>query len=242
MKRFLLFITSILLITTTLAAYTDSFHEMNSNEGYLELLSVIKNGGESADAEKAYDAYISSGIDDISASRAEYHMVRYYVDIGSDEMAKKHLEKEKAYYDSALSSGATELEKRVAEADYVSAEYYLTGKMGTGMESSKLMKNLYKDYPDEFYVAIQEAFRLLYTPPIAGGNTKKALRIINDVEADMEGISKLDYYSLLVAKAMALSKTDEFEESDKYLDKAQSIYTFDRAVDDIRKDNRRGRI
>ena len=57
----------------------------------------------------------------------------------------------------------------------------------------------------------------------------------------MDGISRLDTYSLLMAKAMALSKNKEWEESDEYLDRATSIYTFDTAIDDIRRDNRRGR-
>ena len=123
----------------------------------------------------------------------------------------------------------------------VAAEYYITGKMGTGMDSSKLMKELYKDFPDEYYTTIQEAFRLLYTPPIAGGSYRKALRLINDVEKNQEGISKLEYYSMLVAKAMALSESDEFDESDDYLDEAESIYSFDNAIEDVRRDNRRGR-
>lgn len=241
MKRFLLSILCLLLLCSTAAAYTDSFSGMNNDEDYQALLDVIKNGGSAEAAENAYMKYISKNIDDISASRTEYQMVRYYVDTGNEEKAEEHLDKERTYYDAALSSDASELEIRTAEADLISAEYYLTGKMGTGMESSKLTKNLYKDYPNEFYIAIQEAFRLLYTPPIAGGNSKKALRIINDVESSSEGISKLDYYSMLVAKAMALSKTDEYDESDEYLDRAQEIYTFDNAVEDIRKDNRRGR-
>ncbi|HIS13080.1 MAG TPA: hypothetical protein IAA76_00655 [Candidatus Ornithospirochaeta stercorigallinarum] len=241
MKRFLLSILCLLLLCSTAAAYTDSFSGMNNDEDYQALLDVIKNGGSAEAAENAYMKYISKNIDDISASRTEYQMVRYYVDTGNEEKAEEHLDKERSYYNAALSSDASELEIRTAEADLISAEYYLTGKMGTGMESSKLTKNLYKDYPNEFYIAIQEAFRLLYTPPIAGGNSKKALRIINDVESNAEGISRLDYYSMLVAKAMALSKTDEYDESDEYLDRAQEIYTFDNAVEDIRKNNRRGR-
>ena len=70
---------------------------------------------------------------------------------------------------------------------------------------------------------------------------RKALRLINDVEKNQEGISKLEYYSMLVAKAMALSESDEFDESDDYLDEAESIYSFDNAIEDVRRDNRRGR-
>lgn len=240
MKRILAIIMVSTLLLSAASAYTDSFRSMTADPLFLSLLDVIKNGGSAEDAEAAYEAYAAQDISAVDRSRSEYHMVRYYKDMGNDEKAMEHLEKEKAAY-AGIDSSASDLERRTAEADMVSAEYYITGRMGTGMQSSDLMKQLYKDYPDEFYVAIQEAFRLLYTPPIAGGSYRKALRIVNAIEKDSEGISKLDGYSLLVAKAMALSESDEFDESDEYLDEAVSIYSFDTAIEDIRKDNRRGR-
>ena len=240
MKRILLIIALSLLCLAAASAYTDSFSSMNNDPLFLAMLDVVKNGGSQDDAEAAYAAYTAQDISETDRSRAEYHMVRYYMDMGNEDMAWKHLEKEKEAYES-IPETADEVQRLTAQADMVSAEYYITGKMGTGMESSNLMKELYNKYPDEFYAAIQEAFRLLYTPPIAGGSSKKALRLINEVEADMDGISKLDNYSMLMAKAMALSKNKEWDESDEYLDRATSIYTFDTAIDDIRRDNKRGR-
>ena len=240
MKRIMLIIPMTLLCLASLCAYTDSFSTMNNDPLFLAMLDVVKNGGSPEDAEEAYAAYMAQDISETERSRAEYHMVRYYKDMGNDDMAWEHLGREQKAYES-IDESTSEVERLTAQADMVSAEYYITGKMGTGMESSYLMKDLYNKYPDEFYTSIQEAFRLLYTPPIAGGSHKKALKIINAVEADMDGISRLDTYSLLMAKAMALSKSKEWEESDEYLDRATSIYTFDTAIDDIRRDNRRGR-
>ena len=40
---------------------------------------------------------------------------------------------------------------------------------------------------------------------------------------------------------MALSQRDEYDESDRYLDNAEEIYKGDPAIEDIRRDNRRGR-
>lgn len=240
MKRIIIYLICLIIPIFPILAYTDSFNVMNSDEDFLALLDVIKNGGDKTEAEEAYAKYINKDVSNVEKSRAEYHMVRYYTDMGNKRDAQIHLDREKEYYD-AIPDSASELEKRVAQADFVGAEYYLTGKLGLGMENSKLTKNLYKDFPNEFYPALQEAFRLLYTPPIAGGSTKKALRIINDMESSLSGISRLDYYSFLVAKAMALSKSDKWDESDACLDEAEKIYSFDIAVDDIRKDNKRGR-
>lgn len=240
MKRILLTTVFSVLLICSVFAYTDSFKSMTEDNDFIALMDIVKNGKSTKEAEAAYEIYTSKEISDVDRSRVEYHMVRYYVDMGMEDEALKHLEKEREAY-ASIPGTASDLERRTAEADLVAAEYYITGKMGTGMDSSKLTKNLYKDYPEEFYSAIQEAFRLLYTPPIAGGSSKKALKLINDVEANVQGISKLDNYSMLVAKAMALSKAGEYDESDDYLDRAVSIYTFDNAIDDIRKDNARGR-
>ena len=240
MKRIFIAAIAFLMLITSVYAYTDSFSTMNSDPLFLSLLDVIKNGGDAEAAEAAYDAYISQDISAVDRSRAEYHMVRYYMDKDNEDAAWEHFGLEKEAF-NAIPESEGELQRRTAEADMVAAEYYITGKMGTGMDSSKLMKELYKDFPDEYYTTIQEAFRLLYTPPIAGGSYRKALRLINDVEKNQEGISKLEYYSMLVAKAMALSESDEFDESDDYLDEAESIYSFDNAIEDVRRDNRRGR-
>ena len=59
--------------------------------------------------------------------------------------------------------------------------------------------------------------------------------------AQIDGLSKLDLFSFYSGKGMALSQRDEYDESDRYLDKAEDIYTGDPAIDDIRKDNRRGK-
>lgn len=233
-----------ILIVTTLAlscafSYTDSFTTMTRNEKFLSLLDVIKNGKSIEEAEAAYNDYLATEPSDLDRSRCEYHMVRYFKDMGNEAKANEHLEKEKAAY--AEIEGENDLRLRTAESDMVAAEYYITGKMNTGMKNSDLTKALYKDYPEEYYIALQEAFRLLYTPPIAGGSTRKALRILNALEPEVANMSTLDQYSFYVAKAMALSKDDEFDESDKYLELATNIYTFDDAIDEIRSDNRRGR-
>lgn len=239
MKRLISTLIIICIFLSGLYAYTDSFQEMQSSPLFLSLLSVIKNGGEVEEAEKAYQAYIESTDDPVALSRVEYHMVRYYMDSGMKDEAERHLLIEKDMMDK-IPEDEEGVRKLATEVDATSSEYYVTGKLKAGMNNNKLVKEMYKNYPDEFYAAIQEGFRLLYAPPIAGGSSKKALRIFNDVEENQTGISYLDHYSLLVGKAMALSETEKYEESNEYLEKAESIYSFDPAFEEIRDNNEKG--
>lgn len=233
-------IIAIWLLAASLWGYTDSFAQMQSDPLFLSMLDAVKNGRSEAEAESAYDAYVAAEDDPVCLSRAEYHMVRYHQDMGNDFMARAHLEEEMRYL-GLIGEEASEVEVLAAEVDATSSEYYVDHKLGVGMENSRLVKEMYRRFPDEFYAAIQEGFRLLYTPPIAGGSARKALRIFESVESDMEGISRLDRYSLLVGKAMALSELGRYDESDAYLDKAEEIYTFDPAAAETRAENARNR-
>ena len=239
MKKAAVSLLILTLVLASLAAYTDSFSEMQSSPLFLELLEVIKNGGDTADAEKAYDAYIESTNDPVDLSRVEYHMVRYYMDMGMEDEAEEHLLSEKEQLEM-IGDDTQEVRRLAAEVDATSSEYYVTGKLKAGMNNNKLVKEMYKKFPDEFYAAIQEGFRRLYAPPIAGGSAKKALRIFNDVEKNMDGISYLDHYSMLVGQAMALSETGSYEESERYLEEAERIFSYDPAFEEIRKNNEEG--
>ena len=240
MRRFMLTLILSLLPLIALCAYTDSFASASSRPEYIALIDAVKNGESEETVDALYKAYTALDISMTERTRIEYHMSRYFKDIGDDEEAKRHVELGKQFL-AGIGEDEGELMRRVAEADIVSADYYVNGGISKGMESSDLMKKLYADYPDEYYIALQEAFRLLYTPAIAGGSAKKALSIFNDIEKEIDGLSKLDLFSFYSGKGMALSQRDEYDESDRYLDKAEDIYSGDPAIDDIRKDNRRGK-
>lgn len=240
MRKLSLLLAILLIPAFALSAYTDSFAEASSKPEYIALIDAVKNGENESAVGSLYQQYMSLDLLMTEKARIEYHMARYFKDKGNDEEAKRHVELGKEYL-TQIGEDEGELFRRVAEADIVSADYYVNGGMGKGMESSDLMKSLYKDYPDEYYIALQEAFRLLYTPPIAGGSARKALSILNEVEKELDGLSKLDLFSFYSAKGMALSQRDEYDESDRYLDNAEEIYKGDPAIEDIRRDNRRGR-
>lgn len=240
MRRTLLTILLMTALLMTLAAFTDSFASTAADPAFMALIDAIKNAEDEAAVTDLYEQYIATDITMTERSRIEYHMARYFKDMGAEEKARHHVDLEKAYLDQ-IPEEEGELQRRVAEMEAVSADYYVNGGLGKGMESSSLTKELYKDYPDEYYVALQEAFRLVYTPPIAGGSPAKALRIFSAIEEESEGMSKLDRFSLLAGKGIALAERDEYDESEKYLDEAESIYGGDPAIEAARRDNARTR-
>ena len=238
MKRALLLFSLLALLLFPLTAFTDSFAAAGSDPAFVALIDALKDTEDEATVETLYQEYIASNLTMTERSRIEYHMARYYKDTGNDEEAERHVELEKAYLEE-IPEEEGELFRRVAALDAASADYYVNGGIGRGMESSSMTKELYKDYPDEYYVALQEAFRLVYTPPIAGGSPKKALRIFRAIEKEADGLSKLDRFSLLSGIGIALAENDEYHESEEYLDAAEMIYTGDPAIDDARIENAR---
>ncbi len=227
-------------VAASLFAFTDSFASTGNDPLFISLITAIKNTEDEETVTALYDAYIASDITMTEKTRIEYHMARYFMDMGNKKEAERHVELGKNFLEK-IGKEEGELSKRIAQADIVSADYYVNGGMGKGLENSKLTKALYSDYPDEYYVALQEAFRLLYTPAIAGGSAKKALTLFNQIENEIEGLSLLDRFSLFSGKGIALSQREEYDESDCYLDKAEEIFTGDPAIADARNDNIKAR-
>lgn len=240
MRRILLIMMLIATLLMPLAAFTDSFASTAADPAYMALIDAVKDAEDEETVTALYDQYIASDITMTERSRIEYHMARYFKDMDNEDKARHHVELEKAYL-AEIPEEEGELQRRVAEMEAVSADYYVNGGLGKGMESSSLTKELYKDYPDEYYVALQEAFRLVYTPPIAGGSPSKALRLFNAIEEEAEGLGKLDRFSLLAGKGIALAERGEYDESEEYLDEAESIYHGDPAIEAARRDNARTR-
>lgn len=240
MRRTLLTMMLIATLLMPLSAFTDSFASTAADPAYMALIDAVKDAEDEETVTALYDQYIASDITMTERSRIEYHMARYFKDMDNEDKARHHVELEQAYL-AEIPEEEGELQRRVAEMEAVSADYYVNGGLGKGMESSSLTKELYKDYPDEYYVALQEAFRLVYTPPIAGGSPSKALRLFNAIEKEADGLSKLDRFSLLAGKGIALAERGEYDESEEYLDEAESIYHGDPAIEAARRDNARTR-
>lgn len=217
------------LIISSLSAYTDSFASTNSNPLFNKLITALKNEEKESVVLPLYKEYTESGITAVEKSRIEYHMARYYKDTKNKAKAREHVELEGMYMDM-LDDSATPLERLVVEVDYTSARYYVNKEMSIGMENSELTKKLYSQYPDEFYAALTESWRLIYTPAIVGGSYRKALRLLKDIENNKAGISYLDESGLYTAIGYASYMREEYTNAEKYLNKAKTFYTKDPLV------------
>ena len=234
-RRFILMILLLSAAVFSASAYTDSFAAMNSNPLFGNLITALKNEEKESTVISLYEAYVSSDITMTERSRIEYHMARYYKDIKNKTKAREHLDLEGFYMDQ-IGEEASEYEKLVAEVDYTSARYYVNKEMSVGIENSKLTKALYEKYPDEFYAAITECWRLIYTPAIAGGSYRKAIRMLKEIEKNKEGISYLEESGLYTALGYAHAQREEYDDAYKYLTKAKTFYKKDPLVLETLKD------
>lgn len=221
----------VLILSSTSAAYQDSFAYLWEDETYPQLITSLKNNESEEKVVALYEKYIS-GISNLDRSRIEYHMVRYYIDNGNDEKAKAHLELAEAYF-SLIDTGS-EVMRGIAELDLISADYYITHSLSKGLENSDLTKELYRKYPEEVYVAITEAFRLLNTPGIAGGSSKKALALFEDIIENAD-LSPLDKYSTYAGLAMSSYERKYYEDSASYFIEAEKIYKSDNTMLEYQK-------
>ena len=229
MKKNLLLLILMTVILFSAAAYQDSFASMNSNPLFDSLITALKNEESESVVLPLYEEYTSSDISMTERSRIEYHMARYYKDIKDKTKAREHVDLE-GYYMDQISPDATELERLVAEVDYTSARYYVSKEMSIGIENSKLTKTLYEKYPDEFYAALTECWRLIYTPAIAGGSSRKAIRLLQDIEKNKDGISYLEEAGLYTALGYAHAEREEYNDAYTYLIKAKTFYKKDPLV------------
>lgn len=228
-KTITLMLLLLAVFLSTAAAYTDSFAATNNNPLFNELITALKNEEKESVVLPLYNKYISSSITNVERSRIEYHMARYYKDIKQKDKAKSHVELE-ADYMNKIEDSATELEKLVAEVDYTSARYYVSKELSIGMENSNLSKKLYSEYPNEFYAALTECWRLIYTPAIAGGSYRKAIKLLLDIEKNKEGISYLEEAGLYSALGYASYMREEYNDAERYLNKAKTFYKKDPLV------------
>lgn len=223
-KRFLVFLL-FLLTLTPIFAYTDYFKDMMEDPLYLEVISAVKNNKGEAELLTAYENFVNSeDTTEIEKARIEYHMIRYYHDMGDDDTAREHMAKMESMI-SSLPPDTTEFERMVAETELGNLEYYISGKLGDGLKGSNLTKELYKKYPDDIFSVQGEVWRLIYTPSIAGGSTRKAISIIDDVMKNYKDqLTELDYYSFICAYALAYNRRDNYEKAKDYFEEAFTYY------------------
>lgn len=103
------------------------------------------------------------------------------------------------------------------EIEYYSAKYYVDKKISDGIENSSLTKELYSKYPDDVFSIMTEAWRLIYTPAIAGGSPRKAIKLLDALMKGYEDkLCTLDKYSTYCALAIAYNLREEYSTAEKY--------------------------
>lgn len=191
---------------------------------YRELEHGIKSNEDMVTVTSLFNGYMDSSLSTFEKARAENLYLRYLADNGEKEEAEKHLEKEKEYYSAILNEDVPEVLKRIAELDYSSAKTYIDGNLSNGLENSNLTKKAVKDYPEEAFFIITDGWRLIYTPQIAGGSNKNAIKELEPLLESLEELSLSNVYSLYGALAMAHYNRKDYDKGREYLDRAFAIY------------------
>ena len=219
MKKTIVFILILILALASASAYSDSLLQFDTPL-WLELEKRIKCNDEPDVVEECYWEYISRDITPYERARAEYNLCRYYADRGESDKSRAAMAREKEALEDT--KGMEAPLALMAEMDYSAAVTYLEKSLSTGLENSNLTKKAYKEYPEEVYMVVVNAWRLIYTPQIAGGSNKNAIKILEPLLE--EKLSKGNLYSIYGALAMAHYNRKDYKIAMEYLDKAFAIY------------------
>lgn len=220
-KVFVLFFVFITLLP--LFSYTDSFSKYNEKDEWKAFIRAIKENRDKEKVDRLYSLYISSNLTDVEISRAEYNYIRYLVDNKEEDEAKLHLKKQEEAIKRI--EGKNDYLSSLSRLDYISSSYYITKNISKGIENSNLTKELYKNWKDEITIVITNAWRLIYTPQIAGGSNKNAITILLPLLEEKEIISEENLYSIYGALSTAYYNRKDYEKSKTYLKLALEIYS-----------------
>lgn len=221
LKRIFVFL-FVFITLLPLFSYTDSFSKYNEKDEWKAFFRAIKENKDKEEVDRLYSLYISSDLSDVEISRAEYNYIRYLVDNKEADEAKLHLKKQEEAIERM--EGKNDYLSSYSHLDYISSSYYITKNISKGIENSNQTKELYKKYNDEITIIITNAWRLIYTPQIAGGSNKNAISILLPLLEEKEIISEEDLYSIYGALSTAYYNRKDYDNAKAYLKLALEIY------------------
>ncbi len=221
----------LLLSLSSVSAYTDSWMKYESID-WNALFSAVKDNRGESEVVSLYTSFMNDDTDETEKARCEYTMVRYYMDRGEEEKAREHLEKEET---AAGKISTDDIYAQMTRTDLTSAGYYISKDMLKGMENSKETRKLYEEYSDEVYVILMNAWRLIYTPQIAGGSNKKAIKMLTPLLDETGRMCSCNVYSLYGALATAYYNRHDYETSREFLERALSMYSGEAALLELKE-------
>lgn len=221
MKKILILLSVLFLFSLPLFAVQDCLKQYDTTS-WLMLEKAVKSNLEKEIVESTYTSFITSDVSAFEKARAEYLYSRYLMDRGEKEEAKKHLKEEEKYMN--MMEGESDLLLTMARIDYTSAKTYINRDLSSGLENSNLTKEAIKKYPDEAYIIITNAWRLIYTPQIAGGSNKNAIKNLEPLLSSIDSLSISNQYSCYGALATAHYNRKDYKEGMDYLSRAFDIY------------------
>ncbi|MBO5770815.1 MAG: hypothetical protein J6R23_06145 [Spirochaetales bacterium] len=235
-RKFFALTSLITALCLPLFAYTDSFRATTVDPDFIRLITLIRNDESENKVIEAHQVYVSSGITDVERCRAEGLLARFYKDQNNKNEANKHISNMKSLFNSL--TNISELEKLVCETELTSADFYVNRNLGVGMDNSNLSKKLYSKYPDEIFSAFTEAWRLIFTPAIAGGSPKKALAILDQLTKEYgDKLTDIDRYTLLCAYAIAYNARGDYKKADSYFTEAFTYFKGEESVLEVYREN-----
>lgn len=232
MKRFLILIL-ILFLSVNVFAFSDYFSYLGKNPAYNNLIRALKDSKPEDEVEALYQEYIKSTDSITDITRMDCQMVRYFSDNKNNEKAERYYLSGKKNLDKIKN----DFEYQITKTDIANAEYTVYEKTKMGIESSNLIKKLYKNYPDEVSAYILEANRILYTPHIAGGSPKRAVEYFKVLEQSGFELLPVDQYTLFAGLGIGYHKRNDKEKAKKYLVSAVKMFSGDPILNSILKEN-----
>ena len=218
MTKKILSIFILFLSLSPLFSITDQLKQFET-DGWCRLEKVIKDNEDRSIVDVEYSSYMESDVSHFEKARGEYIYSRYLADNGYKEEAKEHLKQEKTYLDDM--DKTNDIIYMIARIDYTSSKTYIDKDyLSSGLE----------------YFIITNGWRLIFTPQIAGGSNKNAIRELEPLLGNIDTLSLSNVYSLYGALATAHFNRKNYEESSTYLSLALDIYNGEPALMELKKD------
>lgn len=222
MKKILLFCITLFWVSTSLFAYQNSLKEYSENPYYQQIVKDYSENVEEAVFKEHYDAFCANVTEPYTVTKTEYFAVRYYADHNQKDLAKEHVAIYKKFLDQIPEDAG--LMRDAADCDYANTRYYVHKDLSIAMDNQDLTKKLLKHYPEEAYAIKANAWRLIFTPQIAGGSNKNAINMLLPLLEEKDILALDDIYSCYTALVTAYCNKSQWKEAKEYIDKATAIY------------------